>query len=140
MGALKLEFLYFPLFYKIMPPLTPFFPLAAPPPLSPRPPAMKLQPEPPTHWPGGHPGRQRNQKAGRKREGEGETGDSRNLQMETEWKKGERQSGEGMEQGRNKRVETEPTRGERSLEGKTKIQIREEGKEGRKKGQGGKNR
>ena len=60
--------------------------------------------------------------------------------METEWKKGERQSGEGMEQGRNKRVETEPTRGERSLEGKTKIQIREEGKEGRKKGQGGKNR
>lgn len=33
-----------------------------------------------------------------------------------------------MEKGRNKRVETEPTRGERSLEGKTKIQIREEGK------------
>ena len=68
---------------------------------------MKLQPKPPMHWPGGHPGRQRNQKAGRKREGEGETGGSGNLQMETEWKKGERQSGEAMEKGRNKRVETE---------------------------------
>lgn len=42
----------------------------------------------------------------REREGEGETGGSGNLQMETEWK-GERQSGEVMEKGRNKRVETE---------------------------------
>ena len=52
---------------------------------------------------------------------------------ETVW----RSDGKGQKQEGGDR---EPTRGERSLEGKTKIQIREEGKEGRKKGQGGKRR
>lgn len=100
MGALKLEFLYFPLFYKIMPPSHSLLPPCRPPATSHE---TSVRATHALAW--GPPGQTRDQKAGRK--GEGEAGGSGNLQLETEWKKGERQSGEAMEKGRNKRVETE---------------------------------
>ena len=99
--TLRLEFCFL-LFYKIMPPSHSLLQ----PPRWPQPPAMKLQSEPPTPRPWGHPGRQRNpkgreRKRARERQREYET----SRETETNWR-------EAMEKGRDKKRPRSPQRRE----------------------------